>query len=76
MYRSVRSDLEVGFEMLTTIEGIDAEEEADTTCHVGATNLVDLAGDEEMAMSLNIEGWTSSKWQEIEDFDFATIELP
>jgi hypothetical protein len=62
--------------MLTTTEGIGAEEKTDTPCHVVSANLVDLAGDEEMAISLNIEGWTNSKWQEIGDFDFATTELP
>jgi hypothetical protein len=47
--------------MLTTIDGIGAEEEANMPCQDAAANLADLAGDKHPAMPLDLEGWRSSK---------------
>jgi hypothetical protein len=54
---------------LTTTEVIDTEEEEDhpqpvaaATAAIAAASLADRAGEEESAMSLDREGWMSSKW--------------
>jgi hypothetical protein len=53
---------------------IDAEEEDDklwpvtaATTTVAAASLVNLVGDDESAMSLDLEGWMSSKWEGMGD---------
>jgi hypothetical protein len=62
--------------MLTTIGGIDGEEKADKPCLVIVANLADLAGDEDPAMSLDLEGPESSERGEMRDLNFAVRQSP
>jgi hypothetical protein len=59
----------------TTTEVINAEEEDDHPRPVAAASLVDRAGEEQPAMSLNQKGWMSSKWGKLGDLDLAVRAL-
>jgi hypothetical protein len=68
---------------LTTTKVIDAEEEDDhsrpvaaATATVAAASLANRAGEEELDMSLDQEGWMSSKWGEMGDLYLAMREPP
>jgi hypothetical protein len=62
----VPPDLQIGFEMLTSTRGINVDEETNKPCvdaaattDIASANLVDLVGDEDPAMSLDLQGWRS-----------------
>jgi hypothetical protein len=79
--KSVSADLRIGFEMLTASGGISVEEGSDKPCvvvaaiaEVAATNLPDLAGEEDQTMSLDLQGWRISDRGEMWDLDFAPTQ--
>jgi hypothetical protein len=69
--KSVSAGLPIGFEMLIASGGISVEEVADKPCiviaattEVAAANLPDLADEEDLAMSIDLQGWRiSDMWR-------------
>jgi hypothetical protein len=66
---------------LTTTVVIDAEEEDDhprpvvaAIANVAAASLVDRASEEEPTISLDREGWMSSKWEKMRDLNLTVRE--
>jgi hypothetical protein len=57
----LRSELELGFENLTTTGGIRAEEEVGTLWTVVVAQMEDLVGEDAPAISVDFEGWRSSR---------------
>jgi hypothetical protein len=57
----LRSELQLGFENLTTTGGIRAEEEVGTPWTVAVAQMEDLVGEEAPSISMDFEGWRSSR---------------